>query len=558
MNEFGKPLKKEQLKFLYKDTLISGSELRRDHSLVEHIGGKIERKKTGVMQQRIAREIFTEIQQRTISTFKRKDIENQMKQIVLEDIKSKDIKNVTKEIYDVAVAQRVNEYIKKNIDNEFMFSDKEIQEITQSSSNNVAYVKNKVLPSMRSNNSHIVYENYVTDDYSEIRTKRLDISYFPTFGDDYSQKDPNGERKIIVRLNQDLLPYIVSPNKNSYSSYITLHSEVMNTFDSTYTECIYEIVMQYKAIWRNKRFTYKELRERFGTMHGIKKKLNPDYDPETMTSSQKYLKNINNQPMYEVDKKSNFVYEDNYKSTYRTFKRDVLNVAIGEMNSKTDYDITIIEHRTNNAANGAIEYIQFEVQDNHPVRFMKFLSILVFHKYNENNLSLKEITKELKNEDSRFELLEELNITEDILENDLIKNNTSYKTIKTLLKEEESISKNYIFDEEYLVVKDIKTKERMGDTPAECLHYLKTTYPKLFIDDDFIKNANCEIKDFLPFEVTHKEKSYMVYNKNYKEHEEKINIEIEANNKRAFKKFKSKYIKQEFISFLENHHNDKK
>ena len=252
-----KPLNKKQLQFLYKDTAITDSELRRENSIVEHLGGKIERKKTGIMQQRIAREIFTEIQQRTISTFKRKEIENLMKKEVLIDINNKGIKTIDENIINIAIAQRVNEYIKKSINNEFMFTDKEMQGITQSSSNNMDYIKNKVLPSMRSNNSHVVYEDYVTDDYSEIRTKRLDISYFPTFGDDYSNKNPGEDSKIIVRLNPDLLPYIVSPNKNSYSSYITLHSEVMNTFDSTYTECMYEIVMQYKAIWKTKKFTYK-------------------------------------------------------------------------------------------------------------------------------------------------------------------------------------------------------------------------------------------------------------------------------------------------------------
>lgn len=455
------PTGQQKLDFLIEDKNITRAEIRPIKVLITNDFGKVEKvAKSGVIEKRIESRIITEIQKRTYS-IDILAIENEATDIVNSKLEALGIVEIDKERYSIAIAEECRKLIKAKVSNRFEFTKKGILEIARTSSNNI-YHLTEVLENLQSKETRKFEELYVSDDFSEIRRRDQTAAFLPTLGEDYSLTNKDLDEKIIFTVNEDLLPYMIAPNKKTYGSkgYIVIYNDIIDNFDFTHTLNMYKIIVDIEKIWQNAKFTYKEIQARFGTRYGVKKKktYNKIYlNLITQISDHKYQdkekdifslhfendkkiayysktklfpivsdekgeyfikdkieKDRFGDPLYEEDENSNYVYEDDYYLTYRFFKRDVLDKAIAEINQKSPFIIKLIEHRERGLKATPIEYVQFQVtrkKNNVFNNMMKYRSLgyyaalkINFHNLKNNKTPISNLDEYAQKLDESFDI----------------------------------------------------------------------------------------------------------------------------------------------------------
>jgi len=513
------PKGQQKLDFLIEDKTLTRAEIRPTKVLVRDDFGKlIKVAKSGMVEKRIENRIITEIQKRTHS-IDIPSIENEAIEIVNVKLKALKITEVDKEKYSIAVAEECRKLIKSKVSNRFEFTKKGILEMSKTSSNNIYHLAD-VLQNLQSKETRKFEELYVSDDFSEIRKRDQTASFLPTLGEDYSLTNKDLNEKIIFTVNEDLLPYMIAPNKKSYGSkgYIVIYNDIIDEFEFTHSLSMYKIVMDIEKIWQNAKFSYKEIQARFGTKYGVKKKktYNKIYlNSITQISENKFqdkekdiftLKQENDQkiafytkmkfyeilsdekgeyfvkdkiekdrfgdPIYEEDENSNYIYEEDYYSTYRFFKRDVIDKAIAEINKKSPFIIKLIEHRERGLKATPIEFLQFQVtrkKNNVFNNIMKYRSLgyyaatrINFHKLKTTKTAITNLDEYAKKLDENFDNDEfqkpilEIQTLSDLADK-VEENYEAIMAIKDILLLNIIELSHLTFSEEYLVVFDTST-----------------------------------------------------------------------------------------------------
>ena len=560
--------------FLIEDTTITNATMEKGELIITHDSGAIERKKTGQVEKRITNKIIMHFQQNNHS-YDRIDAERRATEIIKEDLKSKNITQLSEKIFEVAVSSKVREIMKEEIKNEFKCPKNKFRQMAETSANNDQHL-NSVLDNLQSKDAYKITELTVDENYNLIK-RNLSVQFLPTGGEEIKLSNTTDEEdNIILKINEDLIPYVVVPNKNSYTSgYIILNNWEMliDMFDFTYTDIIYKLCIQIEKIWQNKKYTFPEVQSMCGTKYGVKKKLNPDFNPKNKDSKphERFLKNKLGDYLYEM-KGDSYVYEEDFHTSYRFFKRDVLEPAIEEINKKTPYHIILIEHRRGNKVRTPIEYIQFQVtrkKNSKMLDDIKYSSMgyyaatrLFWHKY-DNKEEL------VGNMDSFAEKLQDEflkgNFKQNILEisslnelNETTQNNReAINQIKTIFAANIDELAHYSFSEKYLVIFDTSTPKRrafysrLGDDAISCLERLVELHPAQIKQALTSKEetSNTNMLDFTPFEFYDaiSERWITISKFNFEQYETNLNTEISKGNKKAFKGFKNRGIKKEFF-----------
>lgn len=512
------PKGQQKLDFLIEDKTLTRAEIRPTKVFVrDNFGKLIKVAKSGIVEKRIENRIITVIQKRTHS-IDIPSIENEAMEIVNAKLKALNIAEIDKEIYSIAIAEECRKLIKQKVSNRFEFTKKGILEIAKTSSNNI-YHLTEVLQNLQSKETRKFEELYVSDDFSEIRKRDQTASFLPTLGEDYSLTNKDLNEKIIFTVNEDLLPYMIAPNKKSYGSkgYIVIYNDIIDEFEFTHTLSMYKIIMDIEKIWQNAKFSYKEVQARFGTKYGVKKKktynkiyLNSitkisenkfqDKEKDIFTlkeentkiafySKVKFFEILSDEkgeyfikdkiekdrfgdPIYEEDEDSNYIYEEDYYSTYRFFKRDVIDKAIAEINKKSPFIIKLIEHRERGLKATPIEAIQFQVtrkKNNVFNNMMKYRSLgyyaatrINFHKLKNTKTAISNLDEYAKKLDENFDNGEfqkpilEIQTLSDLAEK-VEENYEAIVAIKDMLLLNIIELSHLTFSEEYLVVFDTST-----------------------------------------------------------------------------------------------------
>lgn len=512
------PKGQQKLDFLIEDKTLTRAEIRPTKVFVrDNFGKLIKVAKSGVVEKRIENRIITVIQKRTHS-IDIHSIENEAMEIVNAKLKALNIAEIGKEIYSIAIAEECRKLIKLKVSNRFEFTKKGILEIAKTSSNNI-YHLTEVLQNLQSKETRKFEELYVSDDFSEIRKRDQTASFLPTLGEDYSLTNKDLNEKIIFTVNEDLLPYMIAPNKKSYGSkgYIVIYNDIIDEFEFTHTLSMYKIIMDIEKIWQNAKFSYKEVQARFGTKYGVKKKktynkiyLNSitkisenkfqDKEKDIFTlkeentkiafySKVKFFEILSDEkgeyfikdkiekdrfgdPIYEEDEDSNYIYEEDYYSTYRFFKRDVIDKAIAEINKKSPFIIKLIEHRKGGLKATPIEAIQFQVtrkKNNVFNNMMKYRSLgyyaatrINFHKLKNTKTAISNLDEYAKKLDENFDNGEfqkpilEIQTLSDLAEK-VEENYEAIVAIKDMLLLNIIELSHLTFSEEYLVIFDTST-----------------------------------------------------------------------------------------------------
>lgn len=555
---------KNKVSFVQKNLDLIHSEREHEDVIVIQDSGEHIRKRTGMVASRIKDRIYMMIQQKTVSTFNRAEIEKLCKKEVFNEMKQLDIQEIDKTTVEYAVEGKIREFIKKNFDNEFIISREDFLDIAQVGSNNLSYVMDKVIiPIMENSPNDIekVIECSVDENYNKVE-KIVAIPTMPKIG--YTKyEDQNKEDHYFIRIDPDLLVRLVGINKNA--PYATIYLSTKEKLDSKYTSTLYELLsrcvsMMTKFDKKTGKVTYKykDLLKYFSSNLGKKKKRNPKYIKGVSPTYEMYIKRDGRQ-IWETDKDGNVLYEEDYKKTYNNFKKEILNVAISEYNNKTGYKVIVEELKLTKLGKiskiGAIEEITFVVMDMKPIKTNDFIASLYFFKENPQKLAFKEIKKALiiqeKSDDvlCRENIIISLNTTEELVEYNLLENNKAYEDIKTILNSKREEFNNYAFDVLYNVVIDKRNGERIGDSCTECLESLQKDY-SIVIEEVLSKKSVREPSEFLPFIIVFEEKEIRINKSNYEEHKNKIRFLINENKFKAFKAFKSRFIKKDFVDIF--------
>ena len=566
--ELKKSGKQQTIPFVQKDMdMIHSERVTNDVIVVANDGREI-RKKTGMVANRIKDRSYMIVQQRTVSTFDRNALADKFRKDVLVDMKNKGIQNIEKDTVDYAIEGKIREYIKTNINNEFPITKDEFLEMAQVGSNNLSYVMDKIIiPYMQNTPNDIekVIEHSVDENYNKVE-KVIAIPTMPKIGI-AKYEDTNKEDHYFIRVDKDLLARLVGINKNA--PYATIYLATKEKLDSKYTATLYELLsrcvsMMNKFDKRTGRvsFEYKELLKYFGSDLGKKKKRNPKYNKETMSSDKEFVKQ-NGRHIWEVDNNGTVIYEKEYKKTYNDFKKDILNVAIAEYNNKSGQTVAIEEIKRTKLGKiskiGAIEEIIFIVSDSRPIKTNDFIASLYYFKANPSNLTFKEIknaltilvsdNNEIEEESlNRERIIGDLKTTEELIEYDLNENNKAFNDLKIILNSKNENFKDYYYDDVLNTVFLKKQKEkamRIGDNCIESLESLENLHGDLVEALLSEKQNNLPI-DYVPFSITFDNKAITVNKTNFNTHKNKVDFLIKEKNHKAFKGFKSRFIKKDF------------
>lgn len=561
---------KQSSMFFQKSNELINSELKNKDTRIVSNDGSTSRSQIGVVAERIGDRMSAMIQRVTVSNFNRSEFETQAKLEVLQDMQSKGITTIDEEVVEYAVEAKVRDYIKKNISNEFPIEKDDVIEMAEVGSNNLSYVMEKIVPQMKSDATRRVTERYVTPEY-EKRSKHLDVPIMPTFGIDKSDEDGVDDEKFIIRVDPDLLVELIGVGKSSNSGFSTIFLVAKEKFDSTKTRALYDILARTIGIMNKYdrkvgevSYEYLEILKIFGSNLYKQKKPNPKFNPETMHKDMEFLTDKKGNPLFVTDKQDNIIPKKDYKKTYNDFKKKVLQVALDEYSNKTDYKVEIVEIKKTKlgklSMRGDIETIRFVITDNRPIKTNNFIATMCYFKTNDENNSLFKIKDFIKNKEAtetkpltRDIILGNLKTTEDLVELDLIENNKAYTEIKEIFDFNPPTLSSLFYDEEYGVIFD-KSKPRdknglnarLGDNCVESLEKLKSLHSEL-TEDILNQNNKKDLSYFLPFDVVYKDNSIRINAKNFASNKSKIETTIKQNDKRKFKGFKSKFIKQEFM-----------
>lgn len=595
--------------FFFEDAKITRAEVVKEKREIPQANGSIKIESTSKLKKRIHYALTTAIQKNTQS-FDRKVIEKQAEAEVIEEMIAfgfgKTPEDITltndKEVYNryrIAVVNRIATKIKKEVSNKFYFLKSEILEITKTTTNNYSHLE-KILNDMRSENRAIVTEKKISNDYSKIYDEKMSISFITGFGhsveiesslfeaattndiimgnnEELSFKDLPQNAKIIIQVHPDFLPYLINPHKNKYTDgFIQIFNKTLCSFSYDATEYLYKIAIEYEALNLSKKFTYIELLKRIPSNYGKKKKLNPKYTPD-MHVSHKFLKNNRNEYIFEMDRSGNFIYEDDYLKTYRFFKKEVLQPAIEDLNSNSDYIVKLIEHRHKNLKNGIIEFIQFSIQKKktnvkeysssfyNDIAYYITARVAVNYALNKKDgidnlekyaLKLREA---LDKEGDKFFIGKNIAGIKTIEEAELrVKENANaIQKIKNFLFQNYKETSTLWFDEKLLVVLDKKdwAKRTVGQYPMlgedaiQCWNKIESLYPGLINKEK--KDASKDLTYYLPFEFFSKDEGrYLtVTASKLNIYEPEIIESISQKNKKHFKAFKNMKLKK---SFFEN------
>lgn len=586
-----------------EDSNITNAELVKGSLTIKSNSGEITRIKTGMVEKRIMNKLIIKIQQNSIG-YDRKAVEIEAENQINEDLKKKNITTISQEVYDIAVAAKVREIMKVQVENEFKIPRKKFFELAETTENNYQYL-DQILKSLSSKDSYRLNEKYVDENY-EIREKKLNVQFFPTTGEDISiTSNSDEDDNILIKINEDIIPYLIVPNKNSYTNgYVIVENaaELLDLFTFQHTDVLYKTILQVKNNWRNQKFTFKELQSRFGTRYGVKKKFTSEYK-KIIEESKKYLideLNIDNNAkdfnkklesrikellknnkvekfeksrlgdyIHEVDKNGDLIYEDDFYKSYRFFKREVLQPAIDEINSdKTLYTVVLEEER---GKNNRIEKIYFQVTKKVNTKLYEKIKYSSLGYFVATQLQLSKLEKKqepIKYLDSFAETIQEtilsgkFNFSDYNIDNlemleEKVKNNYNAinKIVKILSSNTPTLS-HLQFDTKLLIVFDIKNKQkhysfsRIGNDAEECLKVLVDNYPNEVKEAlNKINNSdNKKIEDFLTFEFKKLNDEWITINKdNIDAHRIDIDISLKNSLKRNFKSFKNKDVKKEFF-----------
>lgn len=568
-----------QQKLLFEDKQITNAEYRPTKKLHKTKSNEIIYYKTSAIEKRIQFNLHVEIQKRTF-TLDKEAIEKEAEDIVNRKLIDNNLVDketgkclVSGSVRNIAIAEESRNIIKSRVNNTFEFSKKELLDITNTSPNN-AYHLEKVLKGLIGKDTYKIIESYVTDDFSEIRQRKKNVSLIPVTGEDISLTNVNSEDKIIIKIEEDFIPYLIAPNKASKelsTGFNIIQGEIFESFDSEYAQILYKIIEDIKNIWQNKIYTYKEIQSLFGTKYGVIKKL----DPKTG----KPLKNKDNDFIYELDKEDNFIYADNYLDTWRFFKRDVLKKALIEINSdKTPYIVKIIEVRENRKK--PLEGIKFQIDRkkdssyNNLALYGSVYYYTVVQRQFERARGSEPLIEDMKVYAQAESFTKQLDTYRESGENfptpingahnfnelfKRVENNVqAIKKIKSLLARNIEKISHLKFNEKYLVVVDstsvnsgrLRLQKRLGNDAIECYDAIIDKYEDI-INEDTNKNVK-DLKNFINFKFKDKVSGdFININKsNLEDYRSRIEASIELGNKRDFKGFKAMSVKKEFYKIF--------
>ena len=282
---------KNNQRYLFEDKNITNAEYRPGKNKVKNLDNTIAYKKTSILEKKIAFNIQAEVQKRT-STINRQEIEEEATNIINHKLIKLNLVDetgkvlISKEMREIAIAEESRKIMKMKINNRFEFSKNELLEITKTSSNN-AYHLSKTLNNLQGKDTHTIYESYVTEDFSEIRQRKMNINMFPMTGEDISLTNLDSDEKILIKIDEDYIPYTIVPNKRSIGDkqgFNMLFADIFESFTSEYSQIFYKIIVDIENIWQNKEYTYKEFQKFFGTKYGIKKKIDALGNPKKKPS----------------------------------------------------------------------------------------------------------------------------------------------------------------------------------------------------------------------------------------------------------------------------------
>lgn len=602
--------------YFFEDAKITRAEYQEQKREIIQKNGAIKLESGSKVKKRIHYSLITAIQKQTLSVDRSK-LENDAEETVISQMIEKGLITSTQDLfenkkentdlqnkYKIAVVNEIATRLKKEIPNKFYFNKEEILDISKMSTNNTYHLE-KVLNDMRSENSAIVTEKKIDKDFEKIYDEKMLISFITGYGyrveeepslfsssatneieidnnKAFSFKDLPTNAKIIIEIHPDFLPYLINPHKNKYTEgYIQVFNKTINKFSFEHSIVLYKLVIEIKAQWQDRKFSYLDLLKRFPSNYGKKKKLNPKYT-EDMPVAKKFLKNSKNEYIFELDRNQNFIYEEDYLKTYRFFKKEVLNPAIEEINEHSEYTVNLIEHRHKNLKNGLIEYVRFEIQrkkeESKDISYSKYLDISYYLAarvavYNilNNRTPIENITKfaqSLKKaldeeQDTFFTNRKISNLTSiDDAKERVNENHAAIQKIKHLLFQNHKETSTLWLDEDYLVVFDKKEKGKkvvqgkdskfypiLGEDAIQCWKEIEKRYPKLLNDDK--KDASKDLTYYLPFEFYSDElsKFVMVTQTKLTTYELEIFNAIKTKKKNLFKGFKNMRFKK---SFYEN------
>jgi plasmid replication initiation protein len=171
-----------------------------------------------------------------------------------DDFKGEFIFSEKNELRDLALVQRSREILKNTIDTEYEFDVEEISELTAISSNNVAYIRQR-LQMMQVKSAYEIKEYSVNSTFSEVEEEFVDVVLIPTI------RTRRG--KVKFEVNPNAIPYLFALSRN----YTKSENLAIARLNSNYAIIFYEQMKKIYKIQKNIRYSFEELQSRFGTRY---------------------------------------------------------------------------------------------------------------------------------------------------------------------------------------------------------------------------------------------------------------------------------------------------
>mgnify|MGYP005627066905 CR=1 FL=1 len=472
-------------------------------------------------------------------------------------LKQMNILNIDRNKYNVAVIEEIRNIIRKEVPSVLKINKAEYFNLTDNLTKNTSQAL-RLIENIKNTRKFALTEKYLSEDYSTIRTRRIQGTFISSSGDDIVEgiNDPQNE-SIILHFDPVLWSYYIAVNRLKIlnKGFIHIYTDTIDAFSSHHTFTMYYIVKKYEKIWRNVKFEYRDLQKKFGTHYGVKKQ----YDNEGVP-----MLGRDGETLYQVDKNGDYVYEDNYLSSYRFFKRDILQKRIEEINSdKTIFHVEIEDNVVRGRAfNG---FLKFAITRKKSVKYKDSpnyqnagLYMAIRHYFIEYSLSYKprdisEITEEAHSYNAH---LAEGKYKKPIpgifslsdLKTKVAENCIAIKEIKAIFSNNFLCLKHYYFDERYLVVINGNRTQsflsRLGDDALTSLIKLREFLDTQDLVSSIIQPST--LVDFLPFTFSNHTTSIRITIDNLDEKIKMIDLEINNKNHKAFKAFKNIETKKKF------------